>query len=235
MPRVEKLNEFPFDCVGLLLVRMASGHEGWGSGCLIDRLHVLTCGHNVFNQGSDAVSASFYPGYSSRQPPEGSQGIRASHAFVCERYCEGDRSWDLGVYRLEQEWPLAKYMEMARVQEDNEVPNQLTMGGYPSNNHYLMWESVDNVDGFDIGQHVLIYAHETEAGSSGSPLFKPVPIRNEAKIYGVHRGLTKGFTDKVGVLLTSLTSDFVRYAQSWKGPASSFVTKVQIGDLPTSS
>jgi V8-like Glu-specific endopeptidase len=54
--------------------------------------------------------------------------------------------------------------------------------------------------------------HDTEAGSSGSPIYSWERRAEIARLYGVHSGLAQNREDKVGVLVTRVTHAFIEEA-----------------------
>ena len=222
MPRVTTPNQYPYDCVGLLHITLDDGSSGWGTGTLIDDRHILTCGHNLFHKGSYAKAARFYPHYDSTQLPSGGKAI--AYGYLPTQFAKLDVTWDIAVYRLEA--PLyapTKFMVPEVVTTTQEPTKTMDIAGYPSNKHYEMWTDQQVWNGIDVANHVFAYSHQTEAGSSGSPLFQL--HGGTARIYGVHRGLAETTEDKVGVLITEVTAGFL-LAATQRGPSDYFIVKI---------
>jgi V8-like Glu-specific endopeptidase len=228
MPEVRNPAATPYDTVALLHVVLDNGQEGWGSGALIDARHVLTCGHNLLarDESYRAVRITAFPGYSSRQRPNPAHGAAAEHAFYCVPYVSRrDRSWDIGVVRLAA--PVARPMYMTPFPVDSDPEQPLTIAGYPGDRHFRMWEDEEPWAGVDVREHVFAYTHDTEAGSSGSPIFQYRPIAQTLRQVGVHSGLAENLADKVGVLITQVTAAVVAAALRINQPLPTFLHPIR--------
>lgn len=213
MGKVDNPTQYPYSPVGLLHVTLDGGGEGWGTGTLINDRDILTCGHNLLYQGRYATSATFYPNYSANQRPPAQSGLSIGAGFLPKPFTRKDVTWDIGVYRLKNpQYTVRKFMTPTVVTQEQEPPKVLRIAGYPGNHHFEMWEDEQTWSGVDIGLHVFTYAHQTEAGSSGSPVFRIEGPEGTARIYGVHRGVLPDHEDKVGVLITEVTDGFIQAA-----------------------
>jgi V8-like Glu-specific endopeptidase len=217
MPQVTHPDKFPYHCVGLLQVTLHGGGGGWGTGTLIDQKYIITCGHNIVYGGKQASAAVFHPAYSSATQP--TAGLQVDCGFVKRLFMKGDRSWDIGVYRLSNPHYLSKFMQPEIVEHNREPTKEMLVTGYPGDHHYHMWEDQEVVTGFNVAQHLFAYTHRTAPGSSGSPLYQHTG--GKAFLYGVHSGLAQNLEDKVGVLITQETYGFVHAALQW-GQAETF-------------
>jgi V8-like Glu-specific endopeptidase len=215
MARVRDADRFPYSCVGLLVLEFGADAVGVGTGALIDESDVLTCGHNLYNGKAKAYAtkAFYHPHYNSEVVPNG--GIKVGTGFIPEQYVKAPafQGWDIGIYRLADRVYRQQYLQPKPTEEhEAQPPNPLRIAGYPTNHQYEMWEDEQPWHGLSVEHNVLIYSHETEAGSSGSP------IHDANLIYAVHGGLIGDKEDKRGCLITIATARFIgkalRYGQS---------------------
>lgn len=226
MPAVDNPNEYPFDCVGLLRVRLANGAIGRGTGALINEEFVVTCGHNIVYKDLLAIAARFYPAYTSDHEPARGTGLEIESGFVKKAFSqEGDRNWDIGVFRLAGRQYRKKYLVPTIVEVHGSLPNKdMLIAGYPSNQQFHMWRDEERVSGINVELHAFAYLHETAAGSSGSPLY--FTEHGQARLYGVHSGFAENRPeDKVGVLMTQVTEAFVTAAMKF-GRSNDFVNVI---------
>jgi len=223
MPEVENASVSPYNTIVLLQIELNTGKYGWGSGALIDDRHVLTCAHNLLSRKGEyrATNITAYFEYSSGAQPDPAQGVRAMRGFYCDPYANGDRTWDIGVVRLAAVVGRPLYMTPFAV--DAEPLKLKFIAGYPGNRHFYMWQDEDVWTGINVPQHSFAYVHETEAGSSGSPVFEYSAVAQTLRQYGVHSGLAENLEDKVGVLITSVTAAFVNRAVRMTEPLFEFL------------
>jgi V8-like Glu-specific endopeptidase len=227
MPQVHNSTTTPYDTVVLLRIELDTGEFAWGSGALLNDKHVLTCGHNLISrqQRYEAVRVTAFPGYSSAQRPDPADGFAARHGFYCDPFVSRqDRGWDIGVVRLAAS--IARPIYMIPFPVDSEPDQPLRIAGFPANRHFRMWEDEEVWTGVDIAEHVFAYAHETEAGSSGSPIFQYREIARTLRQFGVHSGLAENLDDKVGVLITRVTAMFIASAVGMHEPLPSFLRAI---------
>jgi V8-like Glu-specific endopeptidase len=231
MPQVKEPHQPPYSSVSLLRVAFSNGDTGWGTGALIGGSHILTCAHNLISRKGEyeATRIDVFPGYSSEREPGPKEGVPATHGFYHRAFTEGDRSWDIGVIRLGKAVALPGYMRPYAVEE--EPDKELDIAGYPHGRHFLMWTDREIWTGINVPEHIFAYVHETEAGSSGSPVFQYDTRSGVALQYGVHSGLAENLEDKVGVLITELTKAFVDYAVSRVPPDAPFLIGIGPGEL----
>ena len=171
------------------------------------------------------MSARFYRAYNETTPPQPSHGLEVSHAFIKRIFSEKhDRTWDIALLRLAAPVEFITSLRLGVVTEKGEPNREMRLAGYPGKKHYKMWEEEELVSGFDVPLHVFAYTHETETGVSGSPLYHQ--HRDHSKIYGVHSGLAMNLDDKVGVLITETTYDFLQKAINWNGLAKHFLVNL---------
>jgi len=234
MPRVVNTNIPPYESVALLKVTYNDGSTGWGTGALIGSNHVLTCAHNLISRRSapvqyQATAIRVFPGYHSDRAPDDGQGVSASQYFYPTPFREqSDRTWDIGVVRLAQGIQRSVYFTPTEVTGNSEPPKELSVAGYPGSHHYWQWEDQEVWTGMNVQEHVFAYVHETEAGSSGSPVFHYATTwPRTIHLYGVHSGLAENLEDKVGVLITNVTNAFVRAVVGQPGPFSDFLVPVE--------
>lgn len=226
MPKALDPSVTPYNTVALLRVKMNTGGVGWGTGAVIDANHVLTCAHNLVSRKGEyeATEIVAFPGYSSDKQPKPSEGHAATHGFFPKPFVAAkDRSWDIGVVRLGAGVKLPKYMRPYAVEGPEKV---LRIAGYHGGRHYEMWEDEEVWDEINVPEHVFVYAHRTEAGSSGSPVFKSGGI--QPLQYGVHSGLAENLEDKLGVLITKVTRKFVSDAVNAGVPATPFLVGLPV-------
>jgi V8-like Glu-specific endopeptidase len=227
VPQVKNPTKTPYDTLVLLRVALNTGAVGWGSGALLDGRHVLTCAHNLISRHREyeAVQITVFPGYSSAQQPNPANGIAASHGFYCDPFVDKhDRSWDIGVVRLVAS--VARSMYMTPFPVDSEPDQPLHIAGYPGNRHFRMWEDEELWSGVDVAEHIFAYVHETEAGSSGSPIFQYRATAQTLRQFGVHSGLAENLEDKVGVLITQVTASFIAAAVRMHEPLPTFLKAI---------
>jgi V8-like Glu-specific endopeptidase len=215
MPKVEEPNTPPYSAVALLRIELGDEETGWGTGALIDATHILTCAHNLVSRNGsyEARAIEAYAAYSSGHPPPVGGGVAARHGFYRRDFVQRrDRSWDIGVIELARPVRVDVYMQPTAVTEQQDPPKELDIAGYPSGHHYRMWTDRELWSGINVAEHVFAYVHETEAGSSGSPIYQYGRLAGAARLYGVHSGLAENLRDKVGVLITDVTRAFVEEA-----------------------
>ncbi|MHB8286398.1 MAG: trypsin-like serine peptidase [Caulobacteraceae bacterium] len=225
MASVADTSKFPYNTIGLLSINLENGISGWGSGTLIDHSHILTCGHNIYFRKNKATSAVFYRGHNSDDPPTDG-GLLIKCAFLTEYFRQGDRSWDIGLYRLAKPLGGAATMTPTIVNRDSDLPVEPLLTGYPNVHHFNMWEEQELISGANVGDHIFAYTHDSSQGSSGSPLF--TVSGGKASVMGVHSGLSYNrHPDKVGVLINMQTFGFNASARETTPKGDGFVTFLQ--------
>lgn len=225
MPQVANSQAFPYNAIGAVNVTLQDGNAGWGTGTLIGERYVLTCGHNIIYNRQAATSAVFYPGYNDvRQPAAG--GTAMDCGFVKRAFINGDRSWDIGLFRLANSVYANAYPQCSIVLANQEPAPEMTIAGFPSDHHFNMWEETELVSGFNVAISAFAYTHATSTGSSGSPLFQ-LGGNNNAFVYGVHSGLATNLDDKVGILITQTTYGFLAAAMQYNLQADTFVIVIE--------
>ncbi|HWJ51263.1 MAG TPA: trypsin-like peptidase domain-containing protein [Solirubrobacteraceae bacterium] len=215
MPEVATPNAPPYSAVALLRMVLSNGDAGWGTGAVIDATHVLTCAHNLISRRGqyEARAIEVFPGYSGAQAPAPGSGVAASRGFYQRAFVYAqDRTWDIGVIELKHAVRMSVYMQPNAVTEQQDPPKELDIAGYPSSRHFRMWTDRELWSGINVQEHVFAYTHDTEAGSSGSPIYSWERRAEIARLYGVHSGLAQNREDKVGVLVTRVTHAFIEEA-----------------------
>jgi V8-like Glu-specific endopeptidase len=223
MGKVVDASKFPYNCVGLLEIQLDGGSGGSGTGALIGSTHVLTCAHNLYYGGKFAQKAKFFAHYNSTVQPTG--GIAVDTGFIPKQYVKSPQfqGWDIAVYRLSSPVYLSTYLEPMITTKSQDPPNPLRIAGYPGNHAYEMWEDEQPWNGISVDDNLMAYGHNTEAGSSGSPVYKVESSRG--RVYSVHGGLIGPSEDKRGCLVTEATADFIRKAVEY-GSSDYFIVQI---------
>jgi uncharacterized protein len=174
--RVQGTDVFPNTTNVFMEMVFGTGHDEEtfnGSGVMIGPRHVLTAGHNLYDNDRkrwvNHVKVS--PGANGNQARFGSSGV--IKAFVPKEYHEGKDKSDLAVLVLE--YDLGKYTGWASVQALNDSDFKDTkfyVSGYPGDKQEVgqLWEMKGNID--YVEKEVLNYKIATYAGQSGSPLWR---------------------------------------------------------------
>lgn len=212
-------NRPPFDAVGMLEVAFNDGSTGFGSGGLVRPHHVVTCSHMITGQkrhgqnAPSARSARFYPRWDSRKRPRPENGIDAANGFFASRYRDGEDSWDIGVFLLRAAAPEPRaYFRPQATDTARLVGKQINLAGYPGNHGGEMWWDVDEVEGVHIEANQLLFAADTDSGSSGSPVYKYDAVNDALNLYGVHNSANRTFGLKSGLLITPPVYDWLQRA-----------------------
>ena len=143
-----------------------------GSGVMIGPRHVLTAGHNVYDNDKEmwASHVKVSPGANEGKSLFGTTS--AVKAFVPNAYFDGEDKSDLAVLVLEED--LGKYTGWASVNAlgDGELEDtKFFVSGYPGDKATgQLWEMKGEIK--FITPTVLKYKIATYAGQSGSPLWK---------------------------------------------------------------
>ena len=164
-----------------------------GSGVMIGPRHVLTAGHNAFNQDSQSWAKSMVvsPGASDGNSRFGTSSV--VKAMVPDSYFkEGEVEDDLAVLILEKD--LGKYTGWAGItplEDDYLRELKFFVSGYPGDKkpYGQLWEMEGKVE--QVNKKVLKYEIATYGGQSGSPLWKMSKDYTNV-VVGIHvRGATK--------------------------------------------
>ena len=143
-----------------------------GSGVMIGPRHVLTAGHNVYDNDKEmwASHVNVSPGANEGKSLFGTTSV--VKAFVPNAYFDGEDKSDLAVLVLEED--LGKYTGWASVNAlgDGELEDtKFFVSGYPGDKATgQLWEMKGEIK--FITPTVLKYKIATYAGQSGSPLWK---------------------------------------------------------------
>jgi len=143
-----------------------------GSGVMIGPRHVLTAGHNIYDNDKEmwASRVNVSPGTNEGKSLFGTTS--AVKAFVPNAYFDGDDKSDLAVLVLEED--LGKYTGYASINAlgDEELKDtKFFVSGYPGDKATgQLWEMKGEIA--FVTPTVLKYKIATFAGQSGSPLWK---------------------------------------------------------------
>lgn len=195
MTRVHDANVPPSSAVGYLAMRWSTGGWAYGSGALIDNLHILTCSHNLIDPATDppprgqATQINFYRAYNQARtadPPPGGAAVAVGYYNVA--FSQGQDAWDIAVCRLaapvDVTPPLAYFQPT--VTGTGIVHQEVMLTGYPGIRRGEMWIDRDEVAAVDVATNTLIYTHDTWRGNSGSPVWTYDSVRDTVEQHGIH-------------------------------------------------
>ena len=198
----------PYRAIGYLAMSW-SNPPGWayGSGCLIDDWHILTCSHNMVDSLTTpaprgvATQVYFYPGYNQPRPgdpPPG--GLPVIVGFFTIAYYNGNDAWDVGVFRLANAVHLGPYF-VPVVTGAEIIGDEVHVTGYPGPATGEMWDDVDQVAGVHVPTNTMIYTHDTWPGNSGSPTWTYDALSDTVRQHAIHVSRQDGELRR-GLLIT---------------------------------
>jgi len=207
----------PYSAVGLLRMRFSDGAWYLGTGALIDARNILTCAHNLTEQGAapdHALEIRFYPGWNGAPPPDGGTPYEAAECwFWPTAYRTGQDAWDVGVVRLAAAVPREYTFQPTQSAGTGLVGEFLDLTGYPGARNGEMWRDHDQVAGVEPTTNTLLFTHDTLPGSSGSPVYLYEALEDVVRQYAVH--VSRGAQElRRGVLLTPPVMDWLDRARA---------------------
>lgn len=240
MPAVVTPTATPYKVVCLLLCYEDGGRPPWvGTGTLIggnrtiEGAYVLTCAHNLVSDEGGRHSATrihVFPHFSVlNQRPRPLSGHSVAHGIYPLRWANYFRkayNWDIALLKLDipirqggnaDNYQPHDYMRPTAIEFGEAPPQPLSLAGYPGTHQLQMWEYEERWTQFNVGQHTIFYPHDTEPGTSGSPVYLCVR-GNPPNLYAVHgyEGKSTGKAEEskggVGVLITRETHEFISRA-----------------------
>ncbi len=213
--RVEYADRPPYNVIGVLQLTFTNGDIACGTGALIDSNIVLTCSHNLTDQGKGEVpkvsEVQFFPAWNRTPFPSEKTlgGYEALCAFASARYKNGEKDWDVGLVKLSDHiW--GDFYMIPRISKGQELVGKiLTITGYPENKDGEMWRDDDEVARIDIALNTLLFVVDTLNGSSGSPIYQYDSVNDKIYQYAIHVART---TDAHGlkrsILITSAIAEW---------------------------
>lgn len=216
----------PYSAVGLLWIRDSAGQTCWGSAALIDPDTIVTCSHNLVDQGvnqPEAVDMRFSPGWSGPRPLTGppQNAIQVTGAYYSQRFRNGQDAWDVAVCRLAQPYTRTPpfFYFTPKLTGENIVGEDVDLAGYPGDKGGWMWWDRDQVAAVDIETNTLIYTHDTWAGNSGSPVYTIDKWDRRPRQHGIHVSWETGELRRA-VLMTSGVLAWIQNAKTQRPPDS---------------
>jgi len=216
--RVPNTNTWPYNAIGLLLMRWSDGNVYGGTGALIGPSLVVTCSHNLVDQApaaGQATSIDFYRAYDGVHPVA---PIAVRAGFFSNLYRGGQDAWDIALCRLSAPVappnpPLPPIVYFSPRVTGAEIVGEFThLAGYPGNKNGEMWVDYDQVDGVHVPTNTMLYTHDTFGGDSGSPVWTYDPDDGVYFQHGVHVSRTPGTELRRAVLFTRPVVDWIRNA-----------------------
>lgn len=220
--RVRDADRSPFNAIGVLQLNFDNGNTYHGTGALINSTTILTCAHNLTDRGQGVVprvsSINFFPAYNQQPFPvtnncQVNQGCyRASCAFAALRYKGGEQDWDIGLIKLAQPIQRDFYFVPVITRDQSLVDQDLDITGYPGDKNGEMWTDSDEVANIDIALNTLLFVVDTEAGSSGSPVYKYNALDDKVYQFAVHVARTDAHGLKRAILITPAIGGWINNA-----------------------
>lgn len=223
--RVENSNFAQYLAIGVLQLNFDDGNTYYGTGALIDSKTILTCAHNLTEKGNGAppkvISINFFPKYNTQPFPlplncQVAQGCySASYAVASSLYKNNQDDWDIGLIKLAQPINVNFYFNPITTVDDSlaNEDEQLMITGYPGDKNGEMWTDFDTVANIDIGFNTLLFVVDTQAGSSGSPVYNYNSIDDKIYQYAVHVAKTEIAGLKRAILITPNIMDWINKAK----------------------
>ncbi|MBS1724282.1 MAG: trypsin-like serine protease [Armatimonadetes bacterium] len=209
--QVSSTTSFPNSARCFLVMNWHNGTQSYGSGNMIDKDHVLTAGHCVYNssRGGWADSVIVYPGrngtgnmsnFSTWAP----FGLAVGTHYMSWKGWTNSGNWDddMGVIELGSAIGNSTYWYGFASVSDNEGAGA-TIGGYPGDKPTAtQWYDSDPIQ-VQTTNH-LYYWIDTQDGESGSGLYRF--FGSDRYIVGVHAYGGAGYWGKTYNAATRLTS-----------------------------
>ena len=216
--RVGDANRPPYNSVCLLRIALGGGAGGRGTGALIGSRWILTCAHNLSGQPGDlyrATGVTAFPAWNSRQAPAG--GVAADYAFFPAVYRQGQDMWDVGVIHLNADAPPPpppnrRFYFVPQPMDARIIGEDVDLTGYPGGHGGEMWTDRDEVNGVHLPTNTMLFTNDTDAGSSGSPVYRYDAEADRVFQWGVHNSVNPQYGLRRGLLITRVVYDWIRFA-----------------------
>lgn len=231
--RVDPTTVTPFSWVGQLAITFPDGSRGTGTGTLIDRDRVLTCGHNLYQdrRGGRASSVIFSLAQNGTDRPYPPVGFRDAH--VSEEYrtlspadpaatsgVVRDYSrylYDFGVVSLQTGLDPAEgaFPFLYDASDETLVDRTADIAGYPGDKTAgTMWNAAGPLTPPPAAEF-LWYRISTFNGQSGAAVrctFEEDEEGDVPRIVGIH---VAGSSELQSNFAVRLTSDVIRTIETW--------------------
>lgn len=201
---VDATETFPYSIHAKIEMRFTDGKYG-GSGSLIGPRHVLTCGHNVYdNKTGWAESIKVYPGRHGTYAPFGE--TKVARVYIFKKWEETqEKTYDIALLVLDDPvgtssgWGGIK-CALSKKSSLFDEKNRFSVTGYPGDKGFNYMHTMEyQLDHYT--PQILRYLHDTNKGQSGSAIWRKE--NDQIKIIGVHTsGPASGQETNSGVRLT---------------------------------
>lgn len=187
--QVKDTTSFPWSAIGLIVSTWEERGTWVGTGALIGRQTVLTCGHNVCDPTEGwADSILFIPGKNGIAEPFGR--IAVTRHFAWDAWIQkGDSQSDIAVLILAS--PIGDqtgqmdFVAQPAIYFSNRLLNS---AGYPADlaTEYGMYSA--SATAREVDDNLILHTLDTTAGQSGSPVWDYDSVSRARTIVGVMRG-----------------------------------------------
>lgn len=176
----EQLEQAPYRWTVFLDITFADGSQAYGSGAMISKDTVLTCGHVLFNSSkgwaTEVKVHAGYDGVNSKYYAEASQILGSTSWTNISSF---NSSYDLAAIKLDRN--LGEETGWFSLQQNVALQESVTLTGYPGEKNKTMWKGLGTIQ--QIYYNGVAYSVDTTGGNSGSPVYN---MNNE--LVAIHAG-----------------------------------------------
>jgi len=212
--QVSNTTSYPWSAVGMVEVRIGN-QLLVGTGVMIGKKTVLTCGHGVYDQKLGwAESASFIPGKKGTVEPFGRIGV--AEVIVPDGWTkQGDDNYDLALLILDTS--IGDKTGYFDISVENDLffnDHDVISAGYPQDlgsGSYMYWVT-GKVYGLD--ENLFLHTIDSEPGQSGSPVWYGDTSSGNAQMIGIMKGtleITQGTRVTEEGIGTVITQEFATW------------------------
>jgi glutamyl endopeptidase len=186
--RVSNTAASPWCVHGHMITRFPNGRTYIGSGTMVNRHHVLTAGHNVFNAayGGWATSVQFNPAQNDNSLPKGTAW--ATRLLSVTGWTQsGNSDFDMGMLVLDRQLgDRTGWHGVITFGSDSDLHRyRVNVTGYPGDKGgQQMWTMADVIKA--VGGERFLYDIDTYGGQSGSGVWSSWPGHSGNKVAGIH-------------------------------------------------
>jgi V8-like Glu-specific endopeptidase len=216
--RVNNTREYPYCADGLIHIKYPNSTDYYqGTGTAIDKTHILTAGHVVYDHdlGGFAIWVSFQPARNKLDIPYGK--FYGARLITFKGWVDNESSdWDMGMIVLDKMLPTAIRCIDTKALEDDELENlDLTVAGYPIDKPggNELWEATGAV--VTVNSQLITYKAFTARGDSGAGVISDAKVKEIKHQYATHIGYVSEFP-KTGCRITEVKkTELDKWIKKW--------------------